>query len=170
MHHGLSMYNGTSQVWDSGIYQLTSSKNVNSFIWHCKTAINPDPNPGTCVCRGLPRAFTHDQYISQWGSSGSRVYLGWTDNVPYGNPISVGGSPQYSWEIDTTIHSTYSQVAGMYYYYVCQGYSTAQALSYLAPILFYSDYAHSDLSGKTDIPGVEPGWLVVYGNMYLGLP
>ncbi|MCL2134058.1 MAG: hypothetical protein FWH37_00640 [Candidatus Bathyarchaeota archaeon] len=163
-HHRLSMYQGTSQVWDSEIYQLTSSKNVNSFIWHCKTAISPDPNPNTCVCRGLPRAFTHNQNIAEWGSSGSQVYLGWNDNVPYGNPLS-GGSPQYSWEIDPTIHSNYSQVAGLYYYYVCQGYSTAQALSMLAQTLFYTSYAYSDLSGKTN-----SGWLVVYGNMYVGLP
>jgi hypothetical protein len=176
-HMGLAMYNGNlPSVWDTELYPLTSSSNVHSFIWHCRTAIMPDdyPNPGDCGYRRLPAAFTHDVNISLWGTSGSQVYLGWYnkenllawdfDNGQYYTVYNIWdepkvGSPQYEWGIDPNFN--YAQVACMYYYYLGQGYTTAQALVALAPILFNDkSYESSTLSG----------WLVAYGNMYVGLP
>jgi len=164
-HHGLSMYDAnTSQVWDYDIYPRTSSKNVHSFIWHCKTGLIPPtgPNPDTCGIRGLPIAFTSNTGIGtlKWGSSGSQVYLGWTDEVPGGDYPLSGGSPQYTWEID--VNYNYAMVAALYYYYVGQGYSTIYALDQLSETIYGSGYDYDS--------GPLYYWLLYYGNGNIGLP
>lgn len=165
-HHGLCMHDGnTSQVWDYEIYPLTSSKNVNTFIWHCKTGLIPTegPNPDTCGIRGLPIAFTHNTGIGalKWGSSGSQVYLGWTDEVPqYNYPLPQGGSPQYTWNINYNYN--YAQVAALYYYYVGQGYSTIDALDELSETIYGAGNDYGSV--------VLHDWLVYFGNRYIGLP
>jgi hypothetical protein len=163
-HYGLIMNNGAT-VWDYEIYPLTSSKNVNTFVWHCQTAIIPafgyESGVGYC---GLPIAFTHNTGISstKWGSSGSQVYLGWTDAVPqYPYPLTAG-SPQYTWSINNNYN--YAQVAAMYYYYVGQGYSTIGALNELCKTIYGTAYPYASTSCQLHY------WLVYYGNGDLGLP
>jgi hypothetical protein len=152
------MNNGVT-VWDYEIYNRTSSKNVHTFIWACDSGIMPSsgPNPDSYGCRGLPAAFTHNINISMGGSLGSQVYLGWTNNVPPNNP-APGGAPQYEWMIN--YYYNYAQVAALYYYYVGQGYSTSATLNAISNIIYGTSYQNSPLAN----------WLVLYGNMNLGLP
>jgi hypothetical protein len=164
-HHGVCMNDGsTAQVWDYDVYQINSAKNVHSFLWHCKTALIPNtgPNPDACGKRGLPVAFTDSTTsIPLRGSSGSQVYLGWTDKVPqYNYPLTIGGSPQYEWNINYSYN--YAQVAALYYYYVGQGYSTSYALNELSKTIWgpSTSYSSSQLYD----------WLDYYGNGNLGLP
>lgn len=161
-HYGLIM-NNSATVWDYEIYPLTSLKNVNTFIWHCQTSIIPSSTyePGVGYC-GLPIAFTHNTGIgsTKWGSSGSQVYLGWTDAVPQYNYPLTAGSPQYTWNINYNYN--YAQIAAMYYYYVDQGDSTIDALNNLSATIWGSTYTYSS--------SLLHYWLVYYGNGNLGLP
>jgi len=171
---GLAMYNGTTIVLDTEIYDKTSSKNVHSFIWHCRTGLLVSDGHTACLHRGLPVAFTHNDDIPWWGTSGSQVYLGWynkTDLQVYnfttgqyhyiqilpGDPMV--GSPQYEWGINPNYN--YANVAATYYYRMKQGDSTAAALVQMSSIVY----------GHTNFENTElADWLVVYGNMYTKLP
>ena len=160
-HYGLIMNNGGT-AWDYEIYPRTSSKNTNSFIWHCQTGIQPSSNyeSGVGYC-GLPIAFQHDA-LPKWGSTsaGNQVYLGWTDQVPgSGYPLSAG-SPQYEWKINSNYN--YANVAATYYYYVGQGYSTIYTMNELSSMIYGYSYSY----------GSSPlyYWLVYYGNGGVGLP
>ncbi|HSV49139.1 MAG TPA: hypothetical protein VLH35_02400 [Candidatus Acidoferrales bacterium] len=158
-HIGLIMNNGAT-VWDRQIYPIDSSKNVHTFVWHCETAIMP---PGshydTDGCYGLPAAFTHNLNIPLWGSTGTQVYLGWTNNVPpYPYPEQRGGSPQYEWTINPSYN--YAQVVAFYYYYMGQNYQNSAALISMATAIYGTSFQNTYLAN----------WLDVYGNMYLRLP
>ena|GEM_PF-903766 len=171
-HMGLAMYNGNSSVWDHDI--PSSTKNVHTFIWHCRTALIPSgTNPDTCGNRGLPVAFTSKTNIPLWGTSGTQVYLGWNNkvglqvyNITTGqyNPIYIKpnvsevGSPQYEWGIKPGYN--YSDVAILYYQRLGQGDTTADALIYVANTIWGTTFAQTPLNN----------WLVVYGNMYVALP
>lgn len=143
-HYGLIM-NDSTTVWDYDIYPRTSSKNVHSFIWHCQTAIMPTgTNPDACGYRGLPIAFTHNLNIPRWGSTGSQVYLGWTDSVPpYPYPQPLGGLPQYEWTINANYN--YAQVAALYYYYMGQNYQTSAALIAMANTIYGTSFQNTYL-------------------------
>ena len=170
---GLIMYDGT--VWDYEIYPKTSSKIAHAFLWHCETSIKPDSSFCVGGCAGLPGAVMHDPNVIQWSSYGDQIFLGWTNAVPgYPYPLP-GGSPQYTWEIEpysSTIYN-YAHIAGIYYDCVGlgtsgKGYLTTDALIELSYVLYDLSFEDSPL-GKRDYP-TDPTWLMVYGNMYLGLP
>ena len=160
-HYGLAMNNAATggTVWDYDIYTRTSSKNTHTFIWHCETAIPlTNPSNDTYGCRQLQRAFTHNYNIPLWGTSGSQVYLGWTNNVPQYNYPLTAGSPQYEWNINYNYN--YAQVASVYYYYMGQNYATSAALISMSNMIYGTSFQNTDLGN----------WLEVYGNMNAKLP
>ncbi|MDR0372217.1 MAG: hypothetical protein LBI79_01440 [Nitrososphaerota archaeon] len=115
-----------------------------------------------CGCYGLPAAFTHNTGITAWSTSGSQVYLGWTDKVPSNSPLPMG-SPQYEWALIDASNAgyNYGDVAILYYSFAGSwGYSTANALIQLSYMLYGKSFESTTLAN----------WLEVYGNMYLGLP
>jgi len=148
-HWGIIPWPGTSYI-DYQIYSSTTTDNILTFIWHCQTADNYSGN-GTIpkysdnTYYGLPYCFTHNPSMQKYGSSGSQVYLGWTDKnytitwvngtITYtgaGTAYPHGiGSPQYEWEINSNFK--FCQVAGLYWYYMCdKGYQTQSALDSLS--------------------------------------
>lgn len=146
------------------IYSVTSSANAFTFIWHCQTA-NWYPSgsvqDGNGHYHGMPFCWTHNSNLGYYGSgdTGDQVFLGWNDNVPpppYPQPL--GGSPQYEWDINANYN--YANVAGTFWYYMCNGYTTAQALINLSYIIYGTSFEYTDLAE----------WLIVWGNVYLGLP
>jgi hypothetical protein len=150
------LYNNTD------IYYYTSSKNVFTFIWHCQTANNYQYGQLPLDEYGyysMPYAFTHNRYLYQYGWWGSQVFLGWNDNVPpppY--PEQRGGSPQYEWGINPNYN--YANVAGTFWYYMCNGNTVMEALNNLCYIIYGTAFGNTDLNN----------WLIVWGNKYLGLP
>ncbi|MDR1993731.1 MAG: hypothetical protein LBQ98_09655 [Nitrososphaerota archaeon] len=162
-HMGLIMHDNETSVADYEIGSLTSSKIKHAFIWHCETGIIPiGPNPDTCGYRGMPKAVTNNTSIAWWGTSGSQVYLGWNNTQVSGSPLP-SGSPQYEWTLigASSASYNYGDVAILYYGFAGSwGYSTADALIQLSYVLYGKSFADTSLAY----------WLVVYGNMYLGLP
>jgi hypothetical protein len=152
--------------WDSTIYTYTSAENVLTFIWHCQTALKypgddtiPQDEHGYY---GMPYCWTHNQYMDNYGSLGSQVYLGWTDKVPDDEeyPQPLGGSPQYEYAIVPNTWN-YLHVAYYFWYYMCDGATVNEALSNIAYLIYGEDsFYHTDLNG----------WLVAWGNMDLELP
>jgi hypothetical protein len=174
-HRGLPFYPELDHIslldhygegyWDCTIYTRTSSAYKVTFIWHCQSEMYypgddtiPQDEHGPL---SMPYCWTHNQYMDEYGTSGSQVFLGWNDNVPdppY--PEQDGGSPQYEYEIvpDTW---NYLHVAYFFWYYMCSGTTVDQALDNLAYILFgENDFVDTPLQG----------WLVVWGNINLYLP
>ena len=162
VHYGLAM-NNNGTVYDYQIFNRLTKQNVAvAFIWHCETGLIPSLTyeQGVGYC-GLPIAFTNTPGISQNGTSGSKVYLGWTNNVP---PFfyQPGGSPQYEYTIRTPPNTVYNfaNVAALFWMYMDQGCSAYQALINLSNTIYGKTYASSEIAG----------WLVIYGNVNLGLP
>jgi hypothetical protein len=148
------------------IYNITSTKNVVTFIWHCQTAIK---YPGS----GLPYSFTHNNGMGYYGGTGSQVYLGWTDKddfyitwpngtvTPSPSSNSTGiqvGSPQYEWKMTPT--NDFGRIAELYWYYMYSGYSSIAALDQATQAIYVVDFSDSYING----------WLVVWGNKNLTLP
>jgi hypothetical protein len=110
-HYGAAFY-------DMDIGPRTSyDKNRVTFIWHCETANYYNyggPNTdalGRAV--GMPYAFTHNHYLSQYGTTGHQVFLGWVNKANYvfpnGTVLPVVGSPQYEWQANPGFN--YAEVA-----------------------------------------------------------
>jgi hypothetical protein len=181
IHMSLVDHNGANVV-DHEIYALTSSKNVVTFIWHCQTANDYTPNGNNTDANNrafsMPYAWTKNNGMAKYGTSGSQVYLGWTNrtnlmiynftssqyhtvsiNHPNGVTNQVG-SPQYEWGLDPTYK--YAQVAGLYWYYMGKDYTTTAALNQVSYTVYFSmmPFAFSPLND----------WLVVYGNGNVKLP
>ena len=180
-HYGLIAWNG-QYLLDYNIHTYTSSKNVVTFIWHCQTAQHYNGNgqvplDNNNVPYGLPYCFTHNANMQKYGFSGTQVYLGWEDNsrnytiywtngtishTGLGQPAPYNttyiGSPQYEWLINPDYK--YAQVAGNYWYYMQQGCTTNQALNKLSNDIYGTRFDDTELKN----------WLIVYGNMNVGLP
>ncbi|MCL2173276.1 MAG: hypothetical protein FWB84_06535 [Candidatus Bathyarchaeota archaeon] len=166
-HYSLLDHYGNNVVDTTNIYQKTSSKNVFTFIWHCETALkypgNGIPPYDTWGYYSMPYCWTHNANMQQYGTSGSQVYLGWNNNVPGNNyPQPRGGSPQYEYEYESSAHYWYAHVSYLFWDYLCQGYTTRQALDRVAVQI------HG--SGSTFTSTQLMNWLIVYGNQNLGLP
>jgi hypothetical protein len=148
-----------------GISPYTSAKNVVTFIWHCQTA---DDYPGT----GLPYSFTNNNNMGYYGSSGSQVYLGWTNRSPFYiqwpngtvqlSPYPNGqvGSPQYEWKM--TANNDFGRIAELYWYYMCQGqtYTSYSALNKISNDIYATGFMN----------GYLYHWLIIYGNQAMVLP
>jgi len=154
----------SSYLLSSEIYSRTSSKNVVTFMWHCRTA---QYYPGN----GLPYAFTHNSILGYYGGTGDEVFLGWEDNTnfhiqwPNGtimpDPNQSGwvvGSPQYEWKMTPT--NDFGRVAELYWYYMSRGYQTNEALNKATNAIYGVNFTTSYLIG----------WLVIWGNKYMVLP
>ncbi|MDR0318610.1 MAG: hypothetical protein LBI09_01080 [Nitrososphaerota archaeon] len=162
------------------IYSLTSSKNVVTFIWHCQTASDYPGNGllpyDTYGYVSMPYIWTHNPSMLKYSTSSgsSQVYLGWVDRAGYtitwpnGTTTNTGpgttyptiGSPQYEWKINPTYN--YGHVAYLFWHNMCNGDTTNDALNTLSKTVYGSsvNFRSSDLND----------WLIVYGNMNLGLP
>ena len=175
-HYGLIDHNGNPFL-DYEIYDYASSSNKLTFIWHCQTADHysgdgtiPKYSDGTYY--GLPYCFTHNPNMQKYGSSGSQVYLGWTDKnytitwvngtktyTGAGTAYPHGiGSPQYEWVINSSFK--FCQVAGLYWYNMGYGYQTEYALYKMAKTIYGTDFYSTELNN----------WLIGYGNMWVELP
>ena len=155
---------GNNVIDATDIYSRTSiSKNVVTFIWHCETALHYTPGTIPHDTRGyysMPYTWTHNQNLNCYGTSGSQVFLGWTNVVP-GPPYpqQAGGSPQYEYSINPNYN--YANVAGMFWYYTTSGYTISQALNQIASTIYgQGNFNQTPLYG----------WLVAYGNINLNLP
>lgn len=165
-HYSLLDYNGYDVKDNTDIYDRTGSNYVVTFIWHCETALHY-PGGGTIPqdtygYYGMPYCWTHNANMPMYtGTTGSQVYLGWTNSVP-GDPYPEqdGGSPQFEYEIDA--EDDYSNVAGAFWYYMCDDddNSVLESLDLLCDDIYGQDFADTDLNG----------WLIVYGNKNLELP
>lgn len=136
---------------DEEIFSNTDTENKFTFIWHCETAVNYTTGivpMDTYGPYGQPYCWTHNQWLNKYGSTGNQVYLGWT-----------GGSPQYV----TTASGAwnYAHVAYYFWYYMCDGDTVDQALNHVASTI----YGTGDFDNT-----VLKNWLIVWGNMNLGLP
>ena len=164
----------TKNFFDNDIYTRTSSKNVVTFIWHCQTADYYPQGANPSNPYGMPYAFTNNPSMTKYGTTGSQVYLGWTNKAslqiynftskqyhyitnPQGG--SAVGSPQYEWGI--TPYYDYSHIAKHFGLLMSQGKSVQGALNILSDRIYgQSDFINSDLYG----------WLIYYGNKYTTLP
>ena len=155
-HYSLIDYYGDDVVDATNIYQKTSSKNVFTFIWHCETA-NKYPGNGIPPndywgYYSMPYCWTHNANMQQYGTSGDQVYLGWNNNVPGNNyPQPRGGSPQYEWTYSSNYW--YAHVSYLFWNYLCQGYTTKQALDMVAYQIHGSGYTFDDT--------VLKNWLII---------
>jgi len=158
--------------FDYDIYGRTSSKNVVTFMWHCQTVDDYTPGASHFDVLGyafsLPFAWTHNSNMPKYGTIGSQVYLGWKDKpnytLPNGTSLTVG-SPQYEWAIKNNNYMScnFANVAASYWYYMNQGYTTTTALNQLSKDMYGSNI---NFASNTELYN----WLVVYGNMDMGLP
>jgi hypothetical protein len=161
-HTSLLDHNGDALIDHSHIYSRTSSENVFTFIWHCETAEKYQYGVIPYDVIGyysMPYCWTHNLYLGYYGNSGNQVFLGWNNNVPdppY--PEQRGGSPQYEYPIN--YYDDYSDVAELFWYYMCDGDTVIQALDNLCDDIFDDDFDDTYLKD----------WLVVWGNKYLELP
>ncbi len=114
--------------------------------------------PNQAVLEDIKKVLSGDLGYYGYQDSGNQVFLGWSDNTPDPPYPLDGGSPQYEWAINANYN--YANVAGTFWYYMCNGYSTAQALINLSYIIYGTSFEYTDLAM----------WLVVWGNVYLGLP
>jgi len=108
----------------------------------------------------MPYCWTHNSNLQAYSTGGDQVYLGWTNQVPdppY--PEQRGGSPQYTYEIVPDTYN-YANVAGSFWYYMCEGDTVFQALTHLANDIYRTSFYQTDLYG----------WLYVWGNADLSLP
>ena len=166
-HNGVALPDDAGYSNDTDIFYRTSSDNIVTFVWHCETALNyvygtiPSDANGYY---GMPYCWTHNQYLGKYGISGSQVFLGWTNEVPnstenpdYEQPL--GGSPQYEYEIVPNTYN-YANVAGSFWYYMCNGDTVIEALDNLCDDIFNDEFDDTYLND----------WLVVWGNKFLELP
>jgi hypothetical protein len=137
--------------YDNGLFDITSSENVFTFIWHCQTAqyypqgATQDENGHY---HGMPFCWTHNAGMGCYNDSGPQVFLGWVDD-----------SPQFETQAEGTWN--YAHVAYYFWYRVCQGDSVVQALNYIAQTVFGdANYLQSPLCD----------WLIIWGNRNLELP
>jgi len=161
-HYGIGFPDDAGLSNNTDIYYRTSSENVFTFIWHCQTALKYTygtvPQDGIGYY-GMPYCWTHNQYLGYYGNSGTQVFLGWNDNVPPPDyPEQRGGSPQYEYAINANYN--YANVAGTFWYYMCNGTTTIQALNNLCYIIYGTAFGNTPLNN----------WLIVWGNKNLGLP
>ena len=164
--------------YDYDIASRTSySKNTFTFIWHCETALYYNPGgtntDGLGRAIGMPYAFTHNNNLPIYGTTGHQVYLGWKNkndlqvhnfttnsyNIVFNakNGTTVG-SPQYEWGINPNYN--YAQVARFFWEYMSQGYTTEDALNILSNTIYGTAFINSGLQD----------WLIIYGNRLLTLP
>lgn len=162
VNHISLLDNDTNHVYDNThIFNNTSTDNIVTFIWHCETALNyttgtiPQDSYGPY---GQPYCWTHNQYMSQYGTTGSQVFLGWNNNVPDEDYPSAGGSPQYDYPIDANFN--YANVAGSFWYYASNSNTVIQALNSLCDDIYNADFDYTDLHN----------WLIIWGNEELYLP
>ena len=164
-HYSLLDHNGASVVDSANIYTRTSSKNVFTFMWHCETA-NKYPGGGVVPYDywgyyGMPYCWTHNPSMQYYGTVGEQVYLGWNNNVPQVDyPQPRGGSPQYEYVYSSPYW--YAHVSYLFWTYMCQGYTTRDALDRVAAQIHGPGYTFNDT--------VLKDWLIIYGNENLGLP
>lgn len=144
-------YDIIDNYYGDDIYDVTSSENVFTFIWHCQTAqyyskpIVPD---GNGHYHGMPFCWTHNDDLDCWGDSGTQVYLGWAE-----------GSPQF--EYTANYPYNYAHVAYYFWYYMCDGATVEEALNDIAVGIFGDEsYLQSPLCD----------WLIVWGDRTSTLP
>jgi len=150
-HKSLLDHYGGHLIDYEDIYPRTSYENTFTFLWHCETA-DKDTYPLGWDEYGyypMPYCWTHAEDMPEYGNTGAQVYIGWH-----------GGSPQFN---STTNSSPwdFAQVAYLFWYKMCDDYTVTQTLGYIANEVYNEDGFDS-----TQLYN----WLVVYGNMDVGLP
>lgn len=154
-HFSLLAHNG-DDIIDDYIYDVTSSENAVTFIWHCQTAQHytygsiPYDYYGYY---GMPYCWSHNEYMYPWGVSGNQVFLGW-----------VGQSPQFETQANGAYN--HAHVAYLFWNYMCNGAIVRDALDDLCDDIWGTTFLQSPLSDAT-----PTGYnLTVYGNRDLPLP
>jgi hypothetical protein len=147
-HFSMLDHNGNPLIDYADIYPRTSSKNTFTFIWHCQTSQNYPSQQDQWGWYGMPYCWTHNNGMNIYGTSGSQVYLGWWY-----------GSPQF----ETTANGmwNFAQVAYLFWYAVCNGYTVQGALNYVATTVYGQTYF-----SQTPLNY----WLVAWGNTNMYLP
>lgn len=159
-HRSLLDHYGNNLIDYADIYSRTSSDNIVTFIWHCETSEEyPSTYNYSYGWCGMPYCWTHDNGMDEYDDTGSQVFLGWTNEVPGGDYPWEGGSPQYEFEIVPDTYN-YANVAGCFWYYMCNGYTVEEALDTLSLIIYGEHFDDTDLKD----------WLLVWGNWELELP
>ncbi|HEX9861675.1 MAG TPA: hypothetical protein VGB11_00150 [Candidatus Bathyarchaeia archaeon] len=150
-HFSLIDHNGVNVIDNYHIYPFTSSENAVTFIWHCQTAQKyPEGiTPDYYGVYGMPYCWTHNPSMQPWGASGIQVFLGWVGQSPQFETIAEGGC-------------NYANVAGSFWYYVCNGAQIDTALNTIAQNIFGDQ-------GYLQCPQLKDK-LLVYGNRTLTLP
>jgi len=174
-HRGMSgshislLDNVANGFYDHNIGSKTSyDKNRFTFIWHCQTAMyynnNGAPNTDPIGAVGMPYAFTHNNYLQKWDTTGHQVYLGWVDRanyvLPNGTSMKVG-SPQYEWKPNSSF--TYSDVAKQFWNNMSQNLTTKDSLDTMSRTVYGNN---TPFTSNNDLNQ----WLIVYGNWNLKLP
>lgn len=158
-HRSLLDHYGNDIIDFADIWYRTSNDYVVTFIWHCETALKYPTALDEHGWYGMPYCWTHNKLLQYYGTSGIQVYLGWTNDVPdEPYPEQDGGSPQYTYGIDDNYN--YANVAGCFWYYMCNGDTVDEALNTLSNLIYGVNFDQTDLYG----------WLVVWGNMNMELP
>lgn len=138
--------------YGNDIFDETSTENVFTFIWHCQTAqyySKPIVTDENGHYHGMPFCWTHNDDMNCWDDSGDQVYLGW-----------VEGSPQF--EYPAAGSWNYAHFAYYFWYYMCNGDTTEEALNNVCQTIFGVQYL-SDYCPVKD-------WLIVWGDRTQTLP
>ncbi len=125
------------------------NENYFVFIWHCASAQSYPSWSDINGSVGMPYAFTRNNDMDYYGSSGDYIYLGWSWQSPQFESTITWQYPYYGWAY-----------AHLLFDYLCEGYSIAASLDYVSYQIGSVPFYYSS----------EYGELVGWGNGALGLP
>lgn len=154
VHYKLLCTDNPDAATDNSIFLATNQAKCRfDFIWHCGTARSypvAPPYRDAYGYIGMPLAFTHNVAMTQYGSSGPCVYLGWN-----------WASPQFENCIPQNTNWQWAQFAvGIFYYMHYNGWSLRYTLDTMANWIYGSyDFLSSPLNNQ----------LIVWGNMSMTL-
>ena len=150
-HYSLIDHDGYNLIDYAHIHPRTSAKNTFTFLWHCETALKYPSGIYAYGWYGMPYCWTHNNGLNAYDDTGNQVFLGSTNQSP--------GSPQFETEIIPDTYN-YGNVAGSFWYFMNAGDTVGEALNDVCDMIYDEDFDQTDLHG----------WLLVLGNMNLGLP
>lgn len=152
-HFALLDHDGDYAEDNDHIYAYSSgNENYFVFIWHCGTALSYPSAEDDDGYYGMPYAFTRDNDMDWYGSSGDYVVMAWDWQSPQFESQVSWQYPNYNW--------TYAHYAYLVFDYLCDGYSIGESVNYVSWYLGTCSFYDSG----------EWGELIGWGNGYLDLP
>lgn len=135
------------------IWSYTSNnENYFVFIWHCGTAQSYPSSQDAYGWYGMPYAFTQNNNMNYYGTTGDYIYMGWDWYSPQFETEITWQNPDLNW--------TYAHYAYFFFDYMTNGNSVWTSLALVSDDIGSTTFGGSGLYGD----------LVCYGNVYSDLP